>query len=103
METKESKMTEADSIEKEFEELVNAHKDEIDAKVREASKALSEAVELSEKYGIPFRPSISFLRNSYFPESFDEKFSELDSEIVSDLTGAWREYSDGGWEHSAVC
>ena len=71
----------------------------------EAKKALSEAVALSEAYGIPFRPSISFLGNSYHPRSFnDGKFAELDSDTVSDITGAWREYDDEcGWQHSAVC
>lgn len=94
------------TLEEEFEQLVNDHKAEIQAKVAEASKALQEAVELSKKYGIPFRPHVSFLGNSYYPQSFyDGKFAELDSEVVSDLTGAWTNYDSGyaGWEHSAVC
>lgn len=95
------------TLEDEFKKLVNEHKAEIDAKVSEASAALGEAVKLSEKYGIPFSPSISFLHNSYYPNSFyEKKFSELDSDVVTDLTDAysWSDYGDSaGWEHSAVC
>jgi hypothetical protein len=93
------------TLEEEFTEIVSNHKAEIEAKVSEARHALSEAVELSEKYGIPFRPPISFLRNSYYPRSFNAKFGALDEETVSELTGAWRSYyaEDAGWKHSAVC
>lgn len=92
------------TLEEDFTAIVNAHEAEIKAKVAEAKKALNEAVELAKTYGIPFRPSISFLSNSYFPQSFDEgKFAELDSDVVADLTGAWREDTYSGWQHSAVC
>lgn len=92
------------SLEEEFIRLVNDHKAEIDAKVKEASTALDKAVKLSNQYGIPFRPEISFLRNSYYPRSFYDKFSDLDRDVVSDITSAWISYDDSpGWEHSAVC
>lgn len=98
-------MTENDSIEKEFEDLVNAHKAEIQAKVTEASKVLDEAVALSEKYGIPFYAQVSFLSQSYTPDSYYEKFGDLDKDTVNDLTDCYPggEWGGSGWEHSAVC
>jgi len=54
---------------------------------------------------LPFSANVSPLSQSYFPESFVDKFSDLDSDTVYDITGAYTSYyHDGaGWEHSAVC
>ena len=92
-------------LEEEFTNLVSEHKAEIEAKLKEASAALDEAVKLSEQYGIPFHSRISFLSQGYTPDSFDKKFGELDSDIVSELTDVYPggEYGGTGWEHSAVC
>jgi hypothetical protein len=76
----------------------------IDKKLAIASKALDEAVELSEKHGIPFSTSVSPLSQSYFPTTFSEKFGDIETDLVDSITGASTEYpEDGGWEHSAVC
>ncbi len=107
-------------LEKEFAAVYKEHQAEIEAKLQEARKNLKEAVDISNKYGIPFNGGISFLRNSYFPPSyftnFEEKVVQVDeednfydrdsfSEFVSDITGAWQNYDKGypGWSHSAVC
>lgn len=93
------------SLEEDFTKIVEEHKAEIDAKVKEAIKALDEAVELAEKYGIPFSPSISFLSQTYTPESYYAKFSDLDSSTVYDIAEVYPggEWGEAGWEHSAVC
>jgi hypothetical protein len=63
-----------------------------------------EAEKLSDEHGIPFGSNISPLSQSYFPNSFREKFPDLDldSEEIQELVG-YSEYYEGGWEHSAVC
>lgn len=101
---------EKSELEQEFEALCasDASK-QIDAKLDEARKALREAVELSEKHSIPFSAGISFLRNGYVPKSFtNSKFKELDSDLLSEITGVYDSYGEGtfeygGWIHSAVC
>lgn len=95
----------SESLEEEFTGLVKEHKSEIEDKIKEARQALSEAVKLSEKYGIPFHSGISFLSQGYTPSSFEDKFGELDTDVVSDLTDVYPggEYGGTGWEHSAVC
>jgi hypothetical protein len=92
-------------LEKEFTNVFNTHKNEINAKLAEAGKYLEEAEQLAEKYGIPFYSNISFLGQSYYPASYGKKFKELDRDFVSELTNAYPgEYGDNvGWEHSAVC
>jgi hypothetical protein len=90
-------------LEREFRNAFVKGKKLIDAKLAKASKALQEAEDLAEKYGIPFRAHISPLSQSFYPASHEEKFSDLDREFVTELTGAWSEYSGAGWEHSAVC
>lgn len=93
------------TLEDEFAALVTAHKEEITEKLREASMALNEAVQLSEKYGIPFMSHISFLSQGYTPRSFEAKFGELEEDVVCHLTDCYPggEYGGDGWEHSAVC
>jgi hypothetical protein len=92
-------------LEEEFKALVEKHSKEIDEQLEIARKAIQKAQTISEKYGIPFYAGVSPLGQSYFPGSFPEKFGELDSEFVSDTTGAYSEYyNDGcGWEHSSIC
>ena len=90
-------------LEREFRLAANVHLKEIMAKANQASALLSEAVALSEKYGIPFNPDVSFLGQSYFPNSFEEKYKGVDSDLVYSITNASSEYGYGGWEHSDVC
>lgn len=92
-------------IEREFRILCFGPEDvvkKIDEKLRAAAVALSEAEELSERYGIPFSGCISALSQNYTPESFIQKFSDLDSNFVDRVTGSYPS-SYGGWEHSAIC
>lgn len=88
-------------LEREFRNTANEALPLIREKVKAASKLLDEAVELSEKYGIPFSSEISFLGQPYKPGSFEGKFSEIDSDFVDSVTGAYCEYE--GWQHSDVC
>jgi len=94
-----------DELEAEFKAVVEAHMEEIEEQVEIAAQAIKKAEELSEKYGLPFRSSITPLSQSYHPASYSEKFSGLDYEFVANVTGAYSVYhNDGdGWEHSAVC
>jgi hypothetical protein len=91
---------------KEFEAHISAHQAEISAAEDKAIASLRKAVELADKYGVPYRFGISFLSNSYVPASFiDSKFRKLEDETVSDISGCWGDYifEDSGWQHSAVC
>ncbi len=90
-------------LENEFRQLVNQHKFEIEAKVKEASDALAEAEELADKYGIPFYSDVSRINQGYTPKLFLDKFEdELDADVVYKLTQVYDlEYE--GWAHSAVC
>jgi hypothetical protein len=88
-------------LERAFRLAVPEAMEKIDHKIAIASKALSEACEISEKYGIPFSSYISFLSQGYKPESFEEKYGDVNGDIVSSLTDNSNEYS--GWQHSAVC
>jgi len=90
----------------EFQELCNDVGAQILVHVKAASAELRKAVALSEKHGVPFRPNISFLANSYMPESFsDSKFAELDNDVVCEIADVWGDYlfEGGGWQHSSVC
>ncbi len=79
---------------------------QIDAHVAAASKELKKAIDLSEKHGVPFRPNISFLSNTYMPESFfKSKFAKLDNDVVCEVADVWGDYifEGGGWQHSSIC
>lgn len=94
-----------DELEAEFKKTCDAHMQEIEDQLELADQALAKAVELSEKYGLPFYAGASPLAQSYFPMSFEKKFSGLDEEFVSELTNAYTQYygEGAGWEHSDVC
>ena len=90
-------------LEKQFRQTASKALKLINAKVAEAEAALSEACAISEKYGVPFSTDISFLSQSYHADSTREKFPDLDSSFISEITGAYNEYGYSGWEHSQVC
>jgi hypothetical protein len=90
-------------LEREFRTEANAHLNEIFVKANAASDLLAEAVALSEKYGIPFQSPVSFLGQSYFPNTFKQKYKGVDTSFVYSVTYASSEYGYGGWEHSDVC
>lgn len=88
-------------LEREFRLAASPVLSEIQRKVTQAAKLLSEAVKLSEEHGIPFNSEVSFLGQSYTPASFEEKFDGVSSDLVYEITEATSEYA--GWEHSDVC
>jgi len=78
--------------------------DQIDLKLTVAHKALKEAVELSEKFSVPFESDISPLENVYVPKSFQEsKFGELEIEDTIEAANVGGDYveelffENGGW------
>lgn len=76
----------------------------INEKLAIASKAIDEAEVIAEQYGVPFSAGVSPLGQSYFPASTGDKFPDVDSDFINDITGAYHsEYGGEGWQHSAVC
>jgi hypothetical protein len=97
-------LSEEDSeLEKQFRQTASKALKLINAKVAEADAALSEACKIADKYGVPFDSGISFIRQSYSPDTTEEKFPELDRSFIDEVTGASNEYGYGGWAHSQVC
>lgn len=90
-------------LEREFRLKANDVLTQIREKCAASAKLLGEAVALSEKHGIPFNSEVSFLGQSYFPNSFKDKYDGVDSDLVYAITDASSEYGYGGWEHSDVC
>ena len=90
---------------KQFEQTFNSVHDQIQAKMAEASKLISEATKLAEEHGIPFRPNRGTpFRMSYIPDSFEEKFPEVkDGDDWQDLTNAHGGWDYTGWQQSQTC
>lgn len=94
----------SNELEKEFEKQFNLVHGKIQENLREASRLIDEAVALSDKYGIPFRPKVRHpFRMSYLPESMNELFPNIDHEFVTELTGAHGYWEYGGWQTSQTC
>jgi len=91
-------------LEKEFLAAKEQAEKEINEKLEVASKALTEAEQISEKYGVPFYSNVSFLSQTYTPNSFSEKFGELDKDWLWEIADSYYPDDDyPGWQHSAVC
>ena len=90
------------TLEEEFKQLVEENRSAIEAKIAEATRALKEAMALSDKCGVPFNSSVSLLRQNYFPTTFD-KFAKLDGDTLYELTETYYDGYGDGWEHSQVC
>jgi hypothetical protein len=88
-------------IERAFRLAVHDALERIDAKLSIASKAIQEAVKISEETGVPFSAGVSPLGQSYIPASLGEKFPELDKSTAQEIADAYGEYD--GWQHSDVC
>lgn len=86
-------------LEKKFEEVQALALKEIREQLNIASEALSKAEQISEEHGIPFYSHVSPLSQGFKPNSFYEKWGELEN--VDD----YLEFSPEceGWQHSAVC
>lgn len=95
----------SDKMEKEFEKIAKKALEEINIKLNEACEKLSEAIDISEKYGIPFNSGISFLTNSYVPTTIKAMHPNVSDDFLSETTGIYDDYAfDGtGWYHSDVC
>lgn len=90
--------------ERQFRMVALVAKEKIEAKLAEASKALDEAEEIAEEYGVPFHSGISPLSQSYFPTTTSEKFPDVDSDFINEISDAYHsDYGGEGWQHSAVC
>jgi methionine aminopeptidase len=76
---------------------------EIDEHLENACRELDAAVNISEKYGIPFSTNISFISQNYNPKSRSKKYPDLDSDFLESVTGTYGSEDDYGWQHSAVC
>lgn len=91
-------------LEREFRQIVDTVRPQIEEKIEEARKLLQEACKLSEQYGIPFyADGASDISQSYLPNSFKEKYDDLSPELVRDLTDVWPSEKRFGWEHSEIC
>jgi hypothetical protein len=93
------------ALEKEFLKIQEDTKAEIDKHISQAKASLREAVRIADERGMPFRSAgISFLSNTYVPETFYKKFPKMDRDWLSEVADI---YTDGydiiGWRHSAVC
>ena len=86
----------------------------ISEQLKIASDAITKAENIAEQYGIPFYAGCSPLGQSYFPESFYDKWKNPNPDSETDeyedqrnllnTFGLYKsEYCDYGWEHSAVC
>lgn len=77
--------------------------DLINEELSQAHKHLAAAEKLAEENGISFSSSISPLSQSYVASTFAEKWPDIEEDFANEITEAYSEYGDGGWEHSAVC
>jgi hypothetical protein len=96
----------SNQLEKEFEALYKSIGQEIEKKISQAEKLFQEAVELADKFGVPFQTSIfNDQRSFYVPTSFGERFAALDKEFAMDITdiGQYRLGNARGWTHSQIC
>jgi alanyl-tRNA synthetase len=76
----------AATLEEEFNKLREKHAAKIEKEIEKAYKALDKAVELSEKYGIPFSFEVNDeMTRVYTPESFKEKMLKLAKVSDEDL------------------
>lgn len=96
-------------LEQEFRETLKQVGKQIQDKLNEAGRLISEAEELSEQYGVPFSAHISPLGQDYFPYNIRKRWGELGEDRIEKVikeTGKWWfdiNENYGGWEHSAVC
>lgn len=96
----------SDQLEKEFNTLFNSFGQEIEDKVQQAEKLMNEAIEIADRYGIPFSANMfSSMRGWYVPETFADRFSALDKEMVMELTdiSTYRLGRANGWQYSNIC
>lgn len=98
-----SKTTE--EIEKEFTEVCAKISPQIQEKLSAAAKLINEAEALAEEHGVPFEPDddIMWCTPAYIPESFAEKFPEIDHEFVYEVANVYPGCEYNGWQQSQTC
>lgn len=74
------------TLEEQFTDAVNAAMPEITKHLEDARAALNKAIDVANKYGVPFASSISELSQSYFPSSFYSTFWERERSRFSQTT-----------------
>lgn len=95
---------EDNELERQFRKAADEALVKIQKLVAKAAKALDEAEEIAEKYGIPFSSSVSPLSQSYYPTTTSELYPDLDREFIDNVAGTYHsDYGEEGWQHSAVC
>lgn len=89
-------------LEQEFADAIANIGAQIQAKVKEASDALAEAVRLSDAHGVPFEADVCQIGQAYVPRSFETKYGTIDKDVAAKLTGIYKYTLDDtwGWEHS---
>lgn len=96
-----------EQLEAEFKHLAESIGKQIAAKIKAAEQALAEATELSNKFGIPFSTTLNDegYPNVHVPESYEEKYVELDNQVVADILGIDKDdFENGqGWRKSTWC
>ena len=95
---------EDNDMEREFRKAALKAEGQIQKLLDKAARAISEAEELSEQYGVPFSSSVSPIGQSYYPTTTESIFPDLDRDFIDDITGAYHsDYGEEGWQHSDVC
>lgn len=89
-------------LEREFRNSASEVLSLIKEKVLEAETALNKAVAISEKYGIPFHSTVSFLGQNYIPETMASLHSDIDQDLIHSISSTY-DHCESGWQHSAVC
>lgn len=96
-------MTKKESmLEQRFKSAAEVAQKRIKEKLVEASKALSEAEDISNQLGIPFYSHISPLSQGFQPRSFSDKWKGVDENLLWEVCNTGLLEYDG-WQHSAVC
>jgi hypothetical protein len=97
-EAEKSQLESKSALEAEFLKVQKESRVLIEKKLIQLNQTLSEAVNVSEKYGIPFE--VSAFGYTYTPDSFQEKFDALDRDWLSQNTNIMPdEYP--GWQSSS--
>lgn len=92
-------------LEAEFEVVAQEAKAKINEKLQVAIKALNEATDIADEYGVPFYSNISELGQNYVPSTLAEKYKGIPQNIVEEATGVYvnEDLYGRGWERSALC
>lgn len=92
------------ALENEFQKVFEEVNPLIQSNLKEAARLINEAVALSEKSGVPFRPKdkLAWIAPSYIPKSFRDKFPHVEQDFVEQVTDSYGGYYKG-WQYSQTC